>query len=553
MSITLLMTSFLAGVLTVLAPCVLPVLPVIVGGTAGTEDRRRPFVIAFSLAASVILFTLILKVSTLLIAIPQELWTIISGGIVMLFGLIMLAPEIWEKLAMKTGLSTGSQEMLGKFQPRESLLGAALLGAALGPVFSSCSPTYFLILATILPVSFAAGILYLAVYGLGLALVLLAIAYFGQRLTQRLRWSANPRGWFRRGLGLLLVLVGLAVVTGFEKKIELAVLDSGFGTTRLEENLLEKTQDDMSGKQITEKSKSMTLPKLYEAPELTGLENWLNSEPIDSLAELRGKVVLIDFWTYSCINCIRTLPYLQSWHENYLDAGLIVLGLHAPEFQFERIPENVAEAVDKFGLTYPVAQDNDFATWRAYKNHYWPAKYLIDKDGYVRYVHYGEGKYKETEEAIALLLGEEMKDVKVEATEVNFSKINTPETYLGLSRRENFISDAATLNRNEWTLTGDWDEEQERIVTVESGATLRLKFQANIANLVLGGTGSVEVLIDGVPAGSGNSGNDLADSKLTLDGERLYELANFQGEYGTHEITLNFLDAGIAAYAWTFG
>jgi len=556
MNTTLLFTSFLAGMLTVLAPCVLPILPVIVGGTAGTHDKRRPFVIALSLVGSVILFTLVLKASALLIDIPQNFWLYISSSIILLFGLFTLWPELWEYISARSGFLGGSQQLLGtagKKAQNESLLGAGLLGAALGPVFSSCSPTYFVILATILPVSFAVGILYLFVYGIGLAIVLLAIAYYGQRLTQKLTWAANPHGLFRRGLGVLLILVGLAIVTGVEKKIELALIDAGFGTTNIEERLLESTQEKPAAAQAENVQTTDMLPHLYPAPELSGLTNWLHNEPIESLAALKGKVVLIDFWTYSCINCIRTLPYIQSWHEDYTDSGLVILGLHAPEFQFEHKPENVAKAVKDFGLTYPIAQDNDFATWRAYNNHYWPAKYLIDRDGFVRYTHFGEGEYDETEAAIAELLGEEVKQNAVTATLVNSRKIGTPEIYLGTARRANFVANAAQLRANEWTLSGDWQAADERILTQAASAQLRLKFTAAVAHLVIGGTGTVKVSIDGAAPTTANAGADIIDGVVTLDSERLYELANFGGEYATHEITLEFQDADIAAYAWTFG
>ena len=554
MNITLIVTSFLAGMLTVVAPCVLPVLPIIIGGTAGTTDRRRPFVITASLVGSVLLFTLLLKASTLLIGIPQEFWTYLAGGIILTFGLFTLWPELWDRIAYRIGFSSGSQELLAKAGDRAeggvSLLGAALLGAALGPVFGSCSPTYFVILATVLPVSFAAGVGYLLVYGAGLAVVLLAISYFGQNLTKRLRFAANPHGWFRRSLGALLILVGLAIVTGLEKEIELKLIDAGFGTTALEERLLDQSQGIP---ETAPREQVEALPRLYRAPDLYNLTNWLHSEPVETISELRGKVVLIDFWTYSCINCIRTLPYLQSWHEKYAADGLVVLGIHAPEFQFERIPANVARAVEKYGLTYPIAQDNDYATWRVYLNRYWPAKYLIDREGYVRFTHFGEGEYAETEAAIAELLGEEVKAGTVEAANVHFDQIGTPETYLGTTRRENLVTAASTLNLNEWTLQGRWTSTPERIVSDAPGATLRLRFKAAIANLVLSGNGQVRVLIDGEQPTVENAGADVVDGIVTLDGGRLYELVNFGDDYSTHEITLEFLDEGISGYAWTFG
>lgn len=560
----LVFTSFLAGILTILAPCVLPLLPVIVGGAAGTRNRWYPFILVASLSTSVILFTLLLKASTLFIDVPQGFWKVASGGIVLIFGLIWLFPKAWEIISLKFNLSGRSQEGLSEAGRVESNWGAVLMGAALGPVFSSCSPTYFVILATVLPVSFAAGLFYLVIYGIGLALMLGMIAFFGQRLTARLGWAANPNGLFKKILGVLLILVGLSVITGYEKKIETAILDAGFGVTQIETRLLDDMQDRMDvtepvgitepvTESTDEPSYESSLPQLFEAPELIGLENWINSEPIDSIKDLQGKVVLVDFWTYSCINCIRTLPYLQSWHEKYADDGLVILGIHAPEFQFEQKPENVQKAVDEFGLTYAVVQDNDFETWRAYQNRYWPAKYLIDQNGIVRYTHFGEGKYDETEEYIAELLNTEMTHSEIEATKVDFGQIGTPETYIGLKRRENFVKDVEKLRNNEWTLSGDWEADGERAITTRPGASIRMKFIASKANLVIGGGGTATVKIDGVIATSENTGADVVDGVLTLDGERLYELTDFDDEYETHEIEIIFDEPDVELFAWTFG
>lgn len=551
----LLFTSFLAGVLTILAPCVLPLLPVIVGGAAGSRNRWYPFILVTSLSASVVLFTLLLKASTLLIDIPQSFWKTISGGIVLIFGLIWLFPKAWELISVKLNLLGKSQSGLSKAGRLESNWGAVLMGAALGPVFSSCSPTYFVILATVLPVSFFAGLVYLIIYGIGLALMLGLIAFFGQKLTAKLGWAANPNGLFKKILGLLLVVVGLAVISGYDKKIEAAVLDAGFGVTQIETKLLEEMEDHMDEmKKLQDPEDETGLPLLFEAPELTGLENWINSEPIASMKDLRGKVVLVDFWTYSCINCIRTLPYIQAWHEKYAGAGLVILGIHAPEFQFEQKFENVQKAVDDFGLTYAVVQDNDFKTWRAYGNRYWPAKYLIDQNGVVRYTHFGEGEYEETEAYIAALLNTDMVPTEVEAQEVDFRQIGTPETYIGLRRRENFVQDAeATLRNNEWTLKGDWEANLERAITAGAGSSIRMRFTAANANLVVGGSGTATVKIDGGLANTENAGADVVEGILTLDGERLYDLADFDGEYGTHEIEIIFDEANIELFAWTFG
>lgn len=236
---SLIVASFLSGVLTILAPCVLPLLPVIVGGTAGSNDKRRPFVVTISLALSIVVFTLLLKASTLFIAVPNSFWAYVSGGIVTVFGISMLWPELWNKAMLATGLESRSQQAFSSASQGGGLKSMILLGAALGPVFSSCSPTYFLILATVLPVSFFAGTVYLLVYALGLAVLLGFIAYFGQRIVVKLKWAANPNGFFRRVLGALLIVVGILILSGYDKTIEALILDAGYGVTDFEEQLIE--------------------------------------------------------------------------------------------------------------------------------------------------------------------------------------------------------------------------------------------------------------------------------------------------------------------------
>lgn len=572
MNIALLFTSFVAGLLTVIAPCILPLLPVIVGGSLIDRNKWRPVLISFSLAASIVLFTLLLKFFTLFIDVPQEFWKYLSGGIVLIFGIFLLFPTAWDWLAVKLRLSQNSEGLLQKAQNNHSPWGAVFLGAALGPVFSSCSPTYFVILATVLPVSFAEGVIYLLVYALGLALILLLIAYLGRLLTSRLKFAANPRGWFKKSLGILLVLVGLAVLTGLDKKVEEYLIEQGLGSTTLEQDLLknvkmsdQKTADSELLNNQSENIQDIDLRKLAwtelnegiladfgPAPELAGLENWINSGPL-SLSELKGKVVMIDFWTYSCINCIRTLPYLQKWHEQYADDGLVIIGVHDPEFQFERKLENVQQAVRDRGLTYPVVQDNDRVTWNIYKNRYWPAKYIIDKEGRLRYFHFGEGDYDGTEKVIQKLL--EMPSTALVSDKINAEKGNggvTRETYLGTDRRETLVLGNQDLGLGEWTIKGEWQEDGERLISGAEGDVHLIRFNAASANLVMGGKGTVRLMVDGKPFVDG-AGADVKDGLLVLDDERLYRIADFQGEKKDVIVEMIFDQSGSELYAWTFG
>ena len=237
---TIFLLSFLAGVLTVLAPCILPMLPVIIGSSAGARSRFTPYIVIGSLSVSILLFTFLLKASTVFIDIPQAFWAYFSGGILAIIGVIFAFSRIWESLPFVTSVSRESNAVIGSGYSRKSIWGDIIIGSALGPVFSSCSPTYFLILASVLPASVLRGTVYLLAYIAGLALVLLLISLLGQRFVSRVTWAANPYGWFKRSLGVLFLLVGLAIFTGFDKKVEAWILDSGFNTVQFENSLLEK-------------------------------------------------------------------------------------------------------------------------------------------------------------------------------------------------------------------------------------------------------------------------------------------------------------------------
>ncbi len=538
------------------------------------KNKWRPLIIVASLAVSIVVFTLLLKVFTLFIDVPQNFWKYISGGIILLFGMTMVFPSAWDWLSVKLHLSQGSESLMVKAQQNRSIWGAVFLGAALGPVFSSCSPTYFVILATVLPVSFGQGLIYLLVYALGLAIILFLIAILGRALTGKLKFAANPRGWFKRLLGILLVIVGTAILFGLDKQAEGYLIDKGFGSTIFEQDLLKKVnfnhiKDKNNNQSITMQNPSDNFfnKKLDwteenagvfgdfgAAPELVGLQNWINYQPL-TLKQLRGKVVLLDFWTYSCINCIRTLPYIEKWHEQYFKDGLVIIGIHDPEFQFEKKLENVKQAAMDRGLQYAIVQDNEHATWDAYNNHYWPAKYIIDQDGNLRYYHFGEGDYDATEKVIQTLLN--MKDADIVADKVVTEKAGqvrlTRETYLGTFRRNNMVSLETDLQGGQWSINALWDEKiPEKITTSKNGAYFKLNFYASTANLVIGGKGTATIMVDGKPLING-AGDDVKAGVLTIDGERLYRLTDFGNQYSNHIIEIIFDQPGIDLYAWTFG
>jgi cytochrome c biogenesis protein CcdA/thiol-disulfide isomerase/thioredoxin len=541
----LLVVAFVAGILTALAPCVLPVLPIIVGGSlAGGNDRRRPYIIVGFLALALVLFTLLLKVTTTLLGVPPVVWTIVSATLLVVIGISFIWPHGYEVIMSRFGLYNKAQSTLGKTTRRSGFWGAALVGMALGPVFSSCSPTYALILATVLPASFGLGVVYLVAYALGLATILLAAALLGRRFTSRLGWALNPEGWFKRGLGILFVLIAMAIATGFDKRAETFLTGHQLiDETKIEQTLLPghkgvtssntASKGDANGAQF-----AIAQPSL--APELKGLTSWLNSSPL-TLASLRGKVVLIDFWTYSCINCIHTLPDVESLYTKYKSDGLVVIGVHAPEFAFEHVPANVAQAVKDDHLTYPVALDNDYATWSAYNNQYWPAEYFIDREGNLRHYHFGEGDYQNNELVIRALLAEGGSSIggSVSTAQQQSTTNHSPETYLGYERASGnanatIVKDSPTnysyptsLDTNQWALAGRWTAGAQSSVSGE-GASLRYRFSGKQVYLVMGSDtpAMVKVTVNGKPAiAAAAAGADVsADSTVTVSGSRLYRL-----------------------------
>ncbi len=581
--LTLLITSFVAGILTVLAPCVLPLLPIIIGSSVASNAKWKPFVITASLAFSLTLFTLLLKASTLLIDIPPEFWKYVSGGIIIFFGIITIFPNLWSDFSTKLGLSNKSDALLEKSTEKGGLWGAILIGMSLGPVFASCSPTYSLILATVLPVNFLEGVVYIIVYALGLASVLLLISFLGRSLINKLKVVANPNSVFKKVLGILFLIVGISIMTGFDKKVETAILDSGyFDITKVEQNILEKNMPkdmkldmttapiigqsnfDKINKPLTMNDK-MTIPELnvespITAPEIKGINQWINSNG-ETIANLKGKVVLVDFWTYSCINCQRTLPYVTKWYDTYKDKGFVVLGIHAPEFSFEKITKNVENAVVENKINYPVGLDNDFATWGNYNNRFWPASYLIDKEGKIRRTHFGEGQYLETEKAIQFLLGEKStptvadkvvlneqgaKGMSQFCTVTGCTKI-TPETYLGTSRattNSNLSVQTLTLNpdlkSNNWSIEGDWKVDEEKIMTT-NGGKLNFKVNAQKVFLVAGGNAKVKVLLNGKEVNS-----------LAITENKLYTVLN-NPEFIVDGVLEIQFEGNVEANAFTFG
>ncbi len=564
----LLIVSFIAGILTILAPCVLPVLPVILGSSVNDKkaNKKKTLTIIFSLGISVILFTLLLKVSTLFIDIPEYTWKIVSGIIILILGLVTIFPSLWENKFISK-LSRKSNMALGKGDQKKSFWGDVIVGASLGPVFSTCSPTYFIILATVLPVSPLLGLIYLLAYALGLCLALFAVALIGQRIVDKLGVAANPDGWFKKTLGIIFVIVAIGILTGADKKLQTYILDKGFfDVTKIEQRLLGSQEEKSSSANLSGEYLSLAEKdaKYKKAIELVSPNGYINTggKPI-TLAELKGKVVLLDVWTYSCINCKRTIPYINEWYAKYQDKGFEVVGIHTPEFAFEKVQANVEKVVLDFKIKYPVVLDNNYQTWNALQNQYWPRKYLIDIDGYVIYDHIGEGAYEETEKAIqdalkerAGRMGTELDISSKDLVNIKTEKgnVKSPEIYFGSARNEYLANGKVGVSGvqefslpknvllNKLYFDGSWNMTSEYAENTKPGSIV-FKYDAKDIYITAGSDLGVEadIYLDGKFV-----------KKLMIKDEGLYTL--IEGiDYGQHTIDIKIPIGKLKVFTFTFG
>lgn len=488
----------------------------------------------------------------------------ISVIVIFSFGISLIIPKIqtwfevlFSKLSRLAPSGAGKQGFGGGFVIGLSL--GLLWTPCVGPILASV-----ISLALIGEVSVAAFIITFA-YALGTAIPMLLIIKGGSKILQRVPWLTQNLSKIQKGFGVLMIVTAILIAYQIDRKFQTYILTAfpnyGTGLTTLEDiPVVKKQLDKLYGNGDRETpvvtTEGLLYPKQEMAPELILGGEWINSEPL-SLSDLRGKVVLIDFWTYTCINCQRTFPYLRTWWEKYEDDGLVIIGVHAPEFEFEKDYDNVLDASEDFELKYPIMQDNNFETWRAYNNRYWPAKYLIDKDGYIRYTHFGEGAYDETEKVIQALLKETGMQVTEEINNPKYANYaRTPELYLGYLRmnalaspeRADFdkyatYSKPASLPQNTFALDGEWLIAEE-YSTAQADGSLYLKFESKDVFLVMlsnGESSQVEVYLD-----------DEYIKTVEVTSDSLYELINMEVP-GKHELRLRFLDSNVEVYAFTFG
>jgi cytochrome c biogenesis protein CcdA/thiol-disulfide isomerase/thioredoxin len=581
--------AYLGGVLTIVSPCILPVLP-FVFARADRPFARNGLPMLVGMALTFAIVAALAAVAGGWVVAANQYGRTVAIVLLALFGVTLLLPELADRVTrplVALGAHLSQRSEGDASAGRSTVPSSLLLGVATGLLWAPCAgPILGLILTsaalrgasvatTLLLVSYAAG----AATSLALALLI------GGRVFVVMKRSLGAGEWVRRGLGIAVLAAVAAIALG---------LDTGFltqvstaSTASLEQGLLDRLQPTPGGgtartpstTPVAATASAMDLPIGDEMPSLSGATAWLNSPPL-SAEGLRGKVVLVDFWTYSCINCLRAIPYVRAWAEKYKDQGLVVIGVHTPEFAFERDVDNVKKAIVSLNIGYPVAIDNDHEIWRAFENEYWPAQYFIDAEGHIRHTHFGEGNYDESERVIQQLLVEAGKtgvssglaSVSASGAEVASDAIDvkSPETYIGYFQSENFVSPGGAVHDsahtyapgmpalNEWGLSGDWTVGLEAAALNKSDGRIVYRFHARDLHLVLGPAPDgkpvrFRITIDGAAPGDSHGSDVDAAGDGIVTGQRLYQLVRQSGAVADHTFEIRFLDPGVDAYAFTFG
>ncbi|HYY03514.1 MAG TPA: cytochrome c biogenesis protein CcdA [Gaiellaceae bacterium] len=558
--------AFVAGVITAFSPCVLPVLPIILAGGSAAETRRRPYSIVAGLVVTFTVFVLAGAWLWSLVGIDDKHQIQIGAALLLLLALVLILPKAGELLERPFLFLT--RRRVG------DLGGGFLLGASLGLVFVPCTgPVLGAVISNVGTHRVGVSTVALALlYALGLSVPLLLIAQGSRRVASSFRTHAQT---VRIAAGVVIAAVAVVLyrgpgwLTDLQTRVPgyVDALQRVFEGNHAADRALAHVRGEKLGEPQFGDSEAARLPRLSlaskpikvplnnygKAPDFTGISHWLNT-PTLSIDALRGRVVLVDFWTYSCINCLRTLPHLEEWDRAYRSKGLVIVGVHTPEFGFEHDLDNVTTATKRLGVRYPVALDNDYKTWNAYSNQYWPAEYLIDQNGDVRHIHFGEGDYGGTEHDIRLLLragGQSRLPAEKRERDTTPKGDITPESYLGYFRIDRYDGNPlsadveasyhipTTLPRDHFAYGGRWNVESEKIVAGPD-ARLRLHFHARTVNLVLGGHGLVAVVVNGKMRGA-----------IRVDQDRLYTLVSNK-RIADGDLDLMFTP-GVEAYSFTFG
>lgn len=587
----LLVLAYLGGVLTLLSPCILPVLP-FVFARADRPFLRSGLPLLIGMALMFAVVASLAAVGSQWVAQANQIGRWIALVVMALFAVALLLPRVADHLLspfQRAGARLSARADAADAAGHGGVGTSLLIGVATGLLWAPCAgPILGLILtgAALQGANVGTSALLLA-YALGAATSLALALWVGGRVFAALKRRLGTTEWIRRGLGVAALLAVVAIAMGWDTGVLTRL--STVSTAKLEQGLLDLRPVEEPGPGMMMRAVPVTdagdLPVEGELPSLAGATGWLNSPPLDTPA-LRGKVVLVDFWTYSCINCLRALPHVREWAERYRDHGLVVIGVHAPEFAFERNLGNVQRAVKDLQVTYPVAIDNEFSIWRGFNNRYWPAHYFIDAQGRIRAHHFGEGNYAQSEQIIRRLLREAGHALPDDAPsmarsmaasregverQADMGNLKSPETYLGHARAENFASPGGqqpdriadytvpdTLALNQWALGGRWTVGDEDARSHQAGDRITFRFHARDLHLVLSpGEGGkpvrYRVRIDGQAPGADAGGDSAADGSGQVDGNRLYQLIRQNGEVRERTFEIQFLDPGVHAYAFTFG
>ena len=539
--------AFIEGFALILSPCILPILPVVLAGSlAGSKQRPVGIICGFTITFAFIAFFSRSFVQYL--GIDLNVIRTLSFCLLLLLGLVMLSSYLTEKLSRLTQRLSGfaSHFSLGSNQ-QGGFLSGILLGGLVAIVWTPCAGPILaaIIVQIVIQKTTLISFFMLLAFALGASMPMFVIALYGLKMVNTFRFFKTKTVFFRKFLGGIIIASVVYMVYQEKASNTISVAETGMKVSTGLKNGLWHT---------------------YKAPEIGGISAWLNSPPLQ-LNHLKGKVVLVDFWTYSCINCLRTLPFLKGWYNKYHDKGLVIIGIHTPEFEFEKNLDNVKDAVRRYGITYPVALDNQFVTWRHFGNHFWPAHYLINKQGDVVYEHRGEGEYDVTENNIRFLLGIDALTTLPLSADEPYIYSETPETYLGYARATRRLSPTLVhdnvaeyhfqpkLARHAWSLEGAWIAHADTIIAAKPNAALQMRFNARKVYMVMGNNTAnpikVKVRLNNKPLLDAK-GADVSNSIILVDKHSIYEvIVQKQIAPGLLEITAS--DPGLEIYTFTFG
>ncbi len=570
--------AFVGGVLTILSPCILPVLP-FVFAHADRPFRRAGLPLLLGMALTFSLVATAAAYGGHWVVRLNQGGRYVAMFVFLILGLTLLFPELAETLTRP--LVRAGSRLQGAPTTETSAGKSFLLGISTGLLWAPCAgPILGLILtgAAIQGPGARSSFLLLS-YALGAATSLAIALFAGKKVFSTMKNSLRFDIWIRRTLGAAVIIGVVAIALGWDTNLLAKI--SFVNTATAEEHLIHAFgAPKLAPTNVSAAEQTPALPDEGPMPELSGAVAWLNSPPL-TRDGLRGKVVVIDFWTYSCINCLRALPYVEGWAAKYKGAGLVVIGVHTPEFAFEKERSNVEQAVRDLKITYPVAIDSNYKIWQAFHNEYWPAHYFIDGKGQIRHHHFGEGEYDESERIIQELLKENgaksLADgtVNVTATGAEAApdsrNTGSPETYIGYKRAQHFASaqlfaqdtrmaytPLPRLTLNQWALGGSWKVGPESAVLDSAPGKIVFRFHARDLHLVLGPTKNgkpirFKVTLDGTAPGDDHGIDTDTSGAGTVQGHRLYQLIRQKGAVEDRTFQIEFLDPGVQAFAFTFG